>query len=344
MSSFPVHVSAFLSDYLPRANDCSPQTIRAYETGFRLLIAYMHDECGISPLDLAFEDLTEERMLAFLDWIELSRKCKASTRNLRLAGLKSFAGYLQFRAPEHLAFCEMMDRLPRKKVVDEGVRYLPQEAVRQILHAAAKGGDLKHLAMLQLAYDSAARVGEICSLAIGDVDTRCTEGRKTGVVHLVGKGRKARDVPIMPQTVKAVSLYIKKHRSGADGGDPLFPGRGGPLTRDGFAYVLEKYVRIAKEQRPDLFAIRTTPHTLRHSKATHMLEEGVPIVTISKMLGHSSIVTTQAIYAKVTTAMQEEALSKMNEAIFPESKGLAPDSVTEEDEMLLQWFKQKLAQ
>lgn len=102
--------------------------------------------------------------------------------------------------------------------------------------------------------------------------------------------------------------------------------------------MLDKYTGIVKKQEPQLIGISVTPHTLRHSKATHLLEEGVSIVTISEIFGHASIATTQRIYAKVTPKMKAEALAAVNGPALPKAATL-----TSKEDELLEWFKSELA-
>lgn len=337
MISLQACVSDFLTGYLMETRSCSPLTQKAYRDCFAQLFRFIHEEKGIAPLDATFDDVDGNVVMSFLRWLERERGCGPSTVNLRLATLKSFCSYLQFKAPEQLALCAEVHEIKRRTVREDGMKYLSEEAVAAVL-AAAGDADLRHLAILQLTYDSAARASEVCGLPVGKVDLHGPRSSRPSSVCLLGKGSKARTVPIMPQTAKLLRLYIEKYRAGAAPGEPLFCGHGGgSLTREGLSFILSKYVDRARELNPDLFRIKVSPHTLRHSKATHMLQNGVPLVTISEILGHASIETTQRVYAEVTPEMKYDALKKASDMVLP-SVELAP---SREDE-LLDWFKNQM--
>ena len=337
MSSLQICVSEFLTTYLMETRSSSPQTQKTYRECFSQLFRFLYEKRGIKPLEATFDDIGGDTIPSFLHWLEDERGCKESTRNLRLATLKSFCSYLQFKAPDQLSLCTDVHRIKNKPVREEGMKYLSEEAVSAILTAAGDS-DLRHLAILQLAYDSAARASEICTLPIGKLELRSPKAKQASAVHLYGKGAKKRTVPIMPQTSGVLRLYIKRYRGDASDKDPLFCGRGGSaLSSEGLNYILSKYVEQARRQSPGLFRIKVSAHTLRHSKATHMLQNGVPLVTISEILGHESIQTTQKTYAEVTPSMKVEALQKASSVVLPSA-----EHTPSREEELLDWFKTKM--
>ena len=146
--------------------------------------------------------------------------------------------------------------------------------------------------MLALLYASGMRVSELVSLNLGDVD------KENGYVRCFGKGHKERLVPIYPQAAQAVEEYVKEARpqlAAHDGGEKaLFLNhRGDRLTRQGFWQILKEYAKKA-----ELSSV--TPHTLRHSFATHMLSGGADLRSVQELLGHANISTTQ-IYTRLTS-------------------------------------------
>lgn len=151
----------------------------------------------------------------------------------------------------------------------------------------------------------------------------------------MGKGRKARTVPISRQTAATLRIYIRKYRSGASANDPLFCGRSGkdPITTAGIGYIVKKYAGIVRQRDRSLVPIAVSNHTLRHSRATHWLTEGVSMDVISKLLGHSSTVITQHVYAKVTAELEAKALSKVEDRVLSDFEY----SKQKEDE-LESWF------
>ena len=131
----------------------------------------------------------------------------------------------------------------------------------------------------------AARVQEIADLSVNDF-----RAEKPSTLRLTGKGSKTRIVPLMSTTSDLVSKYISIYHPSYRGeyNVPLFSNRKKEkLTRAGIAYILKKYVKIAREKQPDLIPEIVSPHGLRHSKSMHMLQAGVPLIYIRDFLGHS---------------------------------------------------------
>ena len=327
-------VSKWLTWHLPKVRDASPRTIRAYKQAFVLLFEFMMEEQNKAPTQVALTDLTMETVVDFLLWIEDVRECSTATRNNRLSAIKSFCWFLQFEAPEHLDSCYRILTIGTKKAGAPRLKYLSVEAVKAVIDEAAAGGLRDHV-IVQLLYDSACRVSELTSLnpnsfhlAVG----RNTRGESS--VFLTGKGRKNREVGISRQTAEAVNQLIKKRGEGLGPNDPLFYGcRNEPLKRDGVAGVLDKYVMRARSKSPQLFLEwKVTPHTMRHSRATHWLNEGLTLEQIRDLLGHEHISTTE-IYAQVSDEAKSNAIAKQNEKILSTANYSPP-----EDENLTDWF------
>lgn len=334
LNDFQSRTSAFLRDRPHKTVGASEKTQKSYKEAFRLLFVFMKEIHGIRPTEIEFEHLDADTLCGFLDWLESERGCSPSTRNARLAALRSFANYLEFRAPEHLDFVMAARSINRKKVVDGEVRYLRPEAAKAMVEAA-EATDLRHLAIIQLMYDSAARVSEIAGLTMGKTCLQAHDSEEISCVHIMGKGRKAHTVPISRQTAATLRAYIRKYRRRASASDPLFCGRSGkdPITIAGIGYVVKKYAAIVRQKDRSLMPITVSNHTLRHSRATHWLTEGVSMDVISRLLGHSSTVITQQVYAKVTAELEAKALSKVEDRVL----GDFEYSEQKEDE-LESWF------
>ena len=327
-------VSKWLTWHLPKVRDVSPKTIRAYKQAFVLLFEFLSEDKGKSPTQVTFADLTMETVVDFLLWIEDERECCAATRNNRLAAIRSFCWFLQFEAPEHLDACYRILTISAKKIGAPRLKYLSVEAVKAVIGEAALGGIRDHV-IVQLMYDSGCRVSELVSLTPDSF--RLAVGRNTrgeSTVFLKGKGRKNREVGISRQTAEAVDRLIKTRGDELGPNDPLFFGcRNEPLKRDGVAGVLDKYVMRAREKSPQIFPEwKVTPHTLRHSRATHWLREGLTLEQIRDLLGHEHISTTE-IYAQVCDEVKRSAIERQNEKVLSAANYAPP-----EDESLNDWF------
>lgn len=202
--------------------------------------------------------------------------------------------------------------MKRKMLCKENYKYLTPDNIRLLLNqpdTSTKRGR-RNLTLLSLLYDSGARVQEIADLTVESVRLE-----PPAQVKLIGKGSKARVVPLMQNTVNLLKGYLEEndlllsHKFQF----PLFSNsRNEKLTRAGISYILGKYAIAAKKQsntfpEPNLI----TPHILRHSKAMHLLEAGVNLVYIRDILGHVDIATTE-VYARANLAMKQAALEKVS--------------------------------
>ncbi len=161
--------------------------------------------------------------------------------------------------------------------------------------------------MLELLYASGMRVSELVSLNVDDVDTR------GGFVRCFGKGHKERMIPVAPRAASSVAEYIREVRPQlihSDDQKALFLNlRGERLTRQGFWQILKAYAKSAG------LDVEITPHTLRHSFATHMLSGGADLRSVQELLGHANISTTQ-VYTHLTT----EHIRRIYEKSHPRAK------------------------
>jgi integrase/recombinase XerD len=162
----------------------------------------------------------------------------------------------------------------------------------------SRSGERDH-ALLLFLYNAGARVSE--ALAVRASDLRLERPRQ---VRLLGKGRKERICPLWSETASALRRIIRAAKSD----DVLFRNTlGAPLTRDGVAYLLGKYVRLAARQTPALRKRRVTPHVMRHSCAVALLQAGVDVTVIRDFLGHASVATTSR-YITTNLQMKREIL------------------------------------
>ena len=308
------HMSRFLTWYLPVVMSCSDNTVKSYRQTFKLFFRYML-ELGKRPHELAPSMINAETVGGFVLWLEGTRGNAAGSTNVRLATFRSFCSYLEFEAPELVGACSGVLALKTKKVPRKTIQYLGTDAVKAILDAAG-ASSYRDYVLIQLMYDSAARVGEIAALTPESFLFSNLE--RSGIpsrVRLTGKGNRSRMVIISQQTTANMKNYLK--RPDCLEGPGIFASRrGGALTRDGIAGILDKHVKTAREAHPELFPKwKVTPHTLRHSRATHWLSEGLTLEQVRDLLGHRFIATTE-IYAEVTKEDVKEAVLAMNEKVL----------------------------
>ena len=282
---------------------------------------------------IELRDITKENVVAFLDWLQSHRRCSVATRNVRLAALHSFFRFLQYQIPENLSEWQKILSIKEKKSQKETISYLSVDGIKLLLEqpnrATPKGR--RDLVMLALMYDCAARVQEII-----DLKPLSIRLNKPFTIKIIGKGNKARIVPLMEEEIEHVHSYMKEnglmeiHRKQ----EPLFyNSRNDKLTRAGVNCILLKYATMARVKNPGLIPDKISCHSLRHSKAMHLLQAGVHLVYIRDFLGHESVQTTE-IYARVDSKQKREAIEKAFAQIIKKEKPLWM-----KNDNLLQWLK-----
>jgi site-specific recombinase XerD len=235
------------------------------------------------------------------------RKCSIRTRNQRLAAVHAIARFIAERSPEHIAWCSEIRAIPFKRFTRNELTYLDKPEMDALLAAPnrrTKQG-LRDHALLLFLYNSGARASEAASLLIRDLNLAAGQ---IGDVQLRGKGRKIRRCPLWPATVNVLLALVRNRAPD----QPVFLNRfGHAMTRHGIYSMLRKHVRTASGSHPSLLRRLISPHTIRHTTATHLLRSGVDINTIRAWLGHVSIDTTN-IYAEVDLQRKADILAHSN--------------------------------
>ena len=330
---FARYMSKYLTEYLPGIQGVSYNTIASKRDAYILLLKYLDDTQNIKAEDVDIPLLSRETIIKYLEWLEKSRGSSVSTRNIRLAAIKSLFSYIQTQTPDYIYQCQQILSIPRKKEPGHTLEYLTVEGIKSVFDAvdASSRKGLRDLTLLSLMYDSAARVQEIADLSVNDF-----RAEKPSTLRLTGKGSKTRIVPLMSTTSDLVSKYISIYHPSYRGeyNVPLFSNRKKEkLTRAGIAYILKKYIKIAREKQPDLIPETVSPHGLRHSKSMHMLQAGVPLIYIRDFLGHSEISTTE-IYARCDSEQKRKAIENTCPSI---TKSETP--MWQKDTSLLGWLQ-----
>jgi site-specific recombinase XerD len=276
--------------------------VRAYRDALRLYFAFLADSRRRPPADLRLADLDADGVLAFLGHLEARRGNAAATRNCRLAALRALFRHLLRHDPVHADLYHRVLSLPPKKTRTSPAAYLEPEDVRLLLAQpdlrSASGA--RDRALLLFLYNTGARVGEALSVRPQDLDLS-----RPAQVRLRGKGGKDRLTPLWTETVATLRRLLA---AAPPPGEPVFRNtRGGPLTRDGVAYILRKHLRRAREGHAAVRADRLTPHMLRHSCAVALLQAGIDVTVIRDYLGHASIATTSR-YLATNLRMKREVL------------------------------------
>jgi site-specific recombinase XerD len=300
-------VRRFLMEHLVAERNLSRNTQRSYRDMLRLMLPFIAAQAQ-KPVDkLTVTDLSAERIRQFLIDLEQQRQCSITTRNQRLAAIHSLAHFIGLQSPEHIEWCGKVRAIPFKKATRPVITYLEKTEMDALLDApdctTAQG--CRDHALLLFLYNTGTRADEAAQLTITDLAVSNAPQRDLSWVVIRGKGNKLRRCPLWSQTVKELMPLVQ----GRNQSEHVFLNRyGQPITRFGIHTMVERYVKRVYTQIPTMKTKRVSPHTIRHTTATHLLRSGVDINTIRAWLGHVSIDTTN-IYAEVDLEMKAKALA-----------------------------------
>jgi site-specific recombinase XerD len=332
-TDFSKFLTDYLTQYLPVECGMSRNTIQAYSQTFMIFLRYMHEEECIKPENLLLRDITKQKVISFLEWLEKGRNCSVATRNARLATLHSFFRFIQYRDVEGLKQWQEVLSIRFKKCASPEMAFLTVEGLKLLFKqpdTQTKYGR-RDLALLGLLYDSGARVQELINLTPSDL-----RFGETATVRLQGKGNRVRTVPLTSSQTENLKRYMKENSlfEPQNTTHPVFtnPQRNS-LSRVAVLNIVKKYADMARIIMPALIPDNIGCHTFRHSKAMHLLEADINPVYIRDFLGHSSITTTE-VYARASEKKKAIALQKANPSIVINKK-----TTWQKNGQLLAWLK-----
>jgi integrase/recombinase XerC len=283
--------------FLSVERNAAPLTIKSYREDLTSLAEYLKEAHG---REAAPRDVTPLDLRGYVSALHEAGYAKTSVSR-RLASLRTF---YKFAQREGLADSNPAKPLRNPRRDRKLPHFLSGDEIGKLLEAppASSPMGLRDRAILETMYSAGLRVSE--TVGINDADLDLAEG----LIRIRGKGRRERLAPIGSFAARAISRWLKvrkTNQTGVDAGvncrdhaatSPLFTNRfGRRLTTRSVARMLLKYLKVTG------LDLRTTPHTLRHSFATHLLDRGADIRSVQELLGHKSLVTTQ-IYTHVSTA------------------------------------------
>lgn len=297
-------VHDFFVDYLPQQKGLRVSSLRSYRDTMRLFLPFIADQVHRPLSRLQLEDLSLERVLAFLKHLEQDRHNRIPTRNQRLAALRTFFEYLGRRSPELLHLSQQVAAIPVKRTPLPDTRFIAREQVQQLFEHLPSLGRLalRDRALLLFLYNTGARVQEVADLRIAHLTLE-----RPHSVRLHGKGNKWRQCPLWQETAEQLTELLRSRKVGPE--DAVFVSASGrPLTRFGLYKRVRRLTAEVVTSGCAGDARRVSPHIWRHTAAVHLLEAGVDVNVIRGWLGHVSLNTTHR-YAEITLRMKTQAMS-----------------------------------
>ena len=280
-------------EYLRVERNASPLTLKSYEEDLIALVLYL-EEVEDRPVKIV--EVTTLSLRRFIAQLQEAGYAK-STISRKLACLRSF---FRFAVREGWIEANIAKPLRNPRAGRKLPHFLSAEEIAKILEIPppTTSSGLRDRAILETMYSSGLRVSELVGLGLEDIDF------PAGLIRVRGKGRKERLSPLGSYAQKALKKWIAKRKpdpkAGKDHTSAVFLNRfGRRLTSRSVGRMLEKYLKQCGLDQ------RTSPHTLRHSFATHLLDRGADIRSVQELLGHKSLITTQ-IYTHVSTTRLRE--------------------------------------
>ncbi len=300
-------VRRFLLEHIIGERNLARNTQRSYRDTLRQLLPFVERQARKTVDRLVVEDLSADIVRLFLNDLEASRGCGIATRNQRLAAIHALARFIGLHSPEHIVWSGEVRVVPFKRASRPLVTYLEKHEMDALLEApsAETAQGCRDRALLLYLYNTGARADEAAHTLIRDVYLTATPERECSSVLVRGKGNKLRRCPLWARTANVIQPLI----AGRGPDEHVFLNRRRqPITRYGIHTLVERSARKLAPTIPSITKKRVSPHTIRHTTATHLLRAGVDINTIRAWLGHVSLSTTN-IYAEVDLEMKAKALA-----------------------------------
>ena len=322
MTAIAPHITTFLRERLPVQRGASVHTCDSYAYAFQLLFEFASQQYQVPPSGLQLEQIDAPLVLVFLDHLEAKRGNSPNTRNVRLAAIKSFMRFCEYRVPSLLEQSRRILAIPHKRTDIPLVSHLSMDEMHTLLDAPDLRSRLgiRDRAMLHLAFAAGLRVSELVGLPLGALSFQPSLS-----IRVMGKGRRERVLPLWKQTTTDLRAWL------AVRGEALAPelflnARGGPMTRYGFEYVLRKHVHTASQTCPSLQHKQVSPHVLRHTCAMMILQATGDLRKVSLWLGHADMQTTE-MYLRADPTDKLEAIERVIPPHLKRGQFRAPDKL-----------------
>lgn len=306
MTPIASHITSFLQKRLLVERRASVNTCESYAYAFKLLFKYASTCLKVPPSELYFEQLDAPLIVNFLNYLETERGNGPSSRNTRLAAIKSFMHFMEYRVPTALGQIRRVLAIPAKKADKRLVKHLTVKEMQAIMDAPdlSKRDGIRDRAMIYLCFAGGLRVSELIGLRLDDLNLQPHAN-----ILIRGKGRRERCLLLWKETTSALRTWL------AVRGKALLPelflnARGESMTRSGFEYILRKHTHTAEKCCPSLSTKRVSPHVLRHTCALTVLQATKDIRKVALWLGHANIQTTE-MYTRADPSVKLEALESV---------------------------------
>ena len=302
---------SFIEDYIPHTNGMSPLTKESYRDALSTFWTYVHDIQRLDIRKFKFSDATYDFALDYRNWLIDEMNYAPSTVNHKIVVLKAYVHYAASRDFSLSQFDISLSKIPMLTLPKRILPVIDDETALEELLTRPKNTHIgrRDRLIISLLYDTAMRVSELVKLIVRDVRVNADPP----YVRINGKGRRQRIVGLNDRSVNLIKDYLQEYHDDNNLDSPFFytviHGIRGPMSVRNIQRILRKY---SIEVKNDGFNIpdKVSPHMLRRTRATLLLQDGVNIYDVADSLGHSSAQTTSDHYARSSVAQKREAMNK----------------------------------
>ena len=335
MTSLGPILYSFFEDHLKVQKGLRQASIKSYRDALILFLHFIAETTHRRISRLMLADLTSERVIHFLKYLEEQRGNRIATRNQRLAALHTFFEYAAGRVPEILIEAQRVGAIPFKRTPPPETHFLDRDDIQVLFASLPTAGRsaLRNRTLLLFLYNTGARVQEVAELRVENLELE-----PPARVRLHGKGDKWRVCPLWAETASLLKILLEEQGATATPQQPVFTSpQGRALTRFGIYKIIRRLTRSLAKKKTNGKIMPISPHVLRHTTAVHLLEAGVEVNVIRSWLGHVSLDTTNR-YAEINLRAKEKAL-QLCEPPVTSSDGPLRKPVWRDDEELLKWLE-----
>lgn len=308
------YIHDWLHGYTTSLKANSPHTIKNYSNALSLFIHFLASTKKIDGSNFSFKLLSYNYIEEWILWLKNTRKCSPETCNNRLASIRAFLKYLATREISFIYLAQEAALIPRQKSIKKKVCGMSKKAVKALMSVPDTNTRTgrRDLTLLIFMYSTAVRIDEALSLKVSQLHLDIAKP----YVTITGKGNKIRTLYLLPKAVAHIRQYLSDfHPAVPESNSYVFYSRNKgylyKMSQTALSKQLRKYAVIAHEICPET-PLGLHAHQIRHAKASHWLEDGMNIVQISFLLGHSNVQTTM-IYLDITTEQEEKALATLED-------------------------------
>ena len=307
------YIHVWLNEYVPSLKSSSPHTVKSYSDTLSLYICFLEEEKKITPSGLCSKCFSRKLLEEWILWLKNKRNNSPDTCNNRLASMRAFLKYIGERDVFFLYLSQEASLIPRQKTLKGKIHGMSKEAIKALMSVpdVSTGTGRRYLVLLVVMYNTAARINEILSMQIKHLHL---ETEKPNVT-VIGKGGKIRTLYLLPRAIAHLERYLKEFHPEPDTEAYIFYSRNtgvmSKMSQEAVNKQLKKYAALAHAVCDEV-PVNIHAHQIRHAKASHWLEDGMNIVQISLLLGHSNIQTTMA-YLDITTEQEMKALATLED-------------------------------